>query len=187
MRHNPHRIPPVKLSRCVLYAISLCAIVTAYGQKTADATSIKAQEITPVSTPVQLIPEPETVDTELDSFEAPHLISVGTCTITYYCPCVRCNGNPDQVARDGSRLIPYVTCAVDPEIIPLGSEVQIDFGGGDVQYFRACDTGSAIQKNHIDICVNTHEEALELGVKTAKVTYQMHTQQQKEIQNTESR
>ena len=162
-----------KLSRCVLCAVSIGVILTTYSPKTADAEFLEPANVTPVCTPVQCISKLETIEMEPVSTEnLPDVISVGTCTITYYCPCVRCNGNPDQVARDGSRLIPYVTCAVDPEIIPLGSEVRIDFGGGDVQYFRACDTGSAIQDKRIDICVRTHEEALKLGVKTAKVSYQ---------------
>lgn len=96
---------------------------------------------------------------------------VGTCKVTFYCQCQRCNGNNDKVAKDGSALEPFVTCAVDPSVIPLGSEVFVDFGDGNVWTLEARDTGSAIKGNVIDICVNTHEQALQLGVMKASVSF----------------
>ena len=54
--------------------------------------------------------------------------------------------------------------AVDPDVIPLGSTIIIDG-----QEYLAADTGGAIKGNRIDIAVETHQEALELGTKTAEV------------------
>lgn len=76
--------------------------------------------------------------------EIVEVTNVGTCKITFYCPCEMCNGNADKIAGDGSPLQPFLTCAVDPEVIPLGSDVYIDFGENNVQVLRASDTGSAI-------------------------------------------
>ena len=56
------------------------------------------------------------------------------------------------------------TIAVDPSVIPYGTKVII---GGHV--FTAEDCGGAIKKNHIDVYVNSHEEALALGVTNAEV------------------
>lgn len=82
---------------------------------------------------------------------------VGDFTITYYCPCVKCNGKYTTTAT-GAKFQPYKTIAVDPKVIPLGSLVHIQ----DLTYI-AEDTGGGIKGNRIDICVSTHQEALALG------------------------
>ncbi|WP_164216980.1 3D domain-containing protein [Virgibacillus sp. YIM 98842] len=56
--------------------------------------------------------------------------------------------------------------AVDPDVIPLGSEVYVEGYG----YATAADVGSAIQGNKIDIHVPTKDEAYNWGVRTVDVT-----------------
>ena len=91
-------------------------------------------------------------------------------TITFYC----CEeyphicGTGTGITASGRRVTPYVSCAVDTSIIPLGSTIMIEYNG-EMVYFRADDTGSAIQGNRLDIAVRGHQEALELGVKTADI------------------
>lgn len=51
------------------------------------------------------------------------------------------------------------TIAVDPAVIPLGSEIEIDG-----KSYIAEDTGGAIKGNRIDIFVANHETAHEKGV-----------------------
>lgn len=68
------------------------------------------------------------------------------------------------IANGGTPVIEGQTIAVDPSIIPYGSKVII---GGHV--FTAEDCGGAIKGNHIDIYVNSHEEALALGSSNAAV------------------
>lgn len=51
------------------------------------------------------------------------------------------------------------TIAVDPRVIPLGSTVRIN--GHD---YVAEDVGGAIKGNRIDIYVDHHEMATEMGV-----------------------
>lgn len=109
---------------------------------------------------VQIIPKQATTVKE-----------IGPCKVTFYCPCRKCNGNDDKVARDGSALQPFLNCAVDPAVIPLGSEVFVDFGDGNIWVLKATDTGSAIKGNIIDICVDTHDHALDLGVMQATVSF----------------
>lgn len=57
------------------------------------------------------------------------------------------------------------TVAVDPEIIPLGSQLVIDGVGGYV----AEDTGGLIQSNKIDIYKSSEDECLRLGIRTVTV------------------
>lgn len=87
--------------------------------------------------------------------------------VTYYDPCAKCCGKSDGITASGITATPYVTCAVDPAVIPLGSDVLVDYGDGVLHYFRADDTGVA--GGHIDVCVTTHSEALWLGVDRATV------------------
>lgn len=56
------------------------------------------------------------------------------------------------------------TIAVDPTIIPLGSQVLID---GNI--YIAEDTGGAIQGKIIDLFYNTEQESMVYGVQYHKV------------------
>lgn len=56
--------------------------------------------------------------------------------------------------------------AVDPTVIPLGSEVYVEGYG----YAIAADIGSAIKGNKIDLHVPTTDEAFAWGVRTVDVT-----------------
>ncbi len=55
--------------------------------------------------------------------------------------------------------------AVDPEVIPLGSIVEIEGLGG----FVAADTGGLITGKHIDVLMDSKEEAQKFGIRTLKV------------------
>ena len=90
-------------------------------------------------------------------------------TVTHYDCCIQCCGKIDGITASGMQAAPYVTVAVDPSVIPLGADVLVDYGDGELQYYRADDTGSGVKGNHIDLCVASHEEALRLGRRTATV------------------
>lgn len=89
--------------------------------------------------------------------------------VTHYCCCVECCGKSDGITYSGVKATPGVTVAVDTSIIPLGSDVLVDYGDGEIHYYRADDTGSAIKGNKLDLCVGSHQEAINLGVRTATV------------------
>ena len=92
------------------------------------------------------------------------------CTITFYCneKYPHICGTGDGIAYDGTPALAWATCAVDPDVIPLGSTVMVDLGDGyGLRTLVANDTG--VKGNHLDICVGSHEEALQLGRQTATV------------------
>lgn len=91
-------------------------------------------------------------------------------TITFYCCEERPHicGTGTGITASGRRVTPYVSCAVDPAVIPLGSTIMIAHNG-EMLYLRADDTGPAIRGNRIDLAVQGHQEALSLGVKTADI------------------
>lgn len=92
-------------------------------------------------------------------------------TVTHYDACALCCGKSDGITASGAPAEPYLTCAVDLAVIPLGSVVRLDFGGGDCLRCIAQDTGGAVRGAHIDLCVASHAEALALGVRVADVRW----------------
>lgn len=85
---------------------------------------------------------------------------LGKFKITHYCLCAKCNGNNAGIGASGRKLVPGLSIAVDPRVIPMGSTVYIEGLGTR----RADDTGSAIKSNKIDVCVSSHAEAYRKGV-----------------------
>lgn len=93
------------------------------------------------------------------------------CEVTYYC-CERyehiCGGG-DGLTASGNVVVANYTCAVDPAVIPMGSRVWVDYGDGVMHEYIADDVGGAVNGAHIDIALETHEEALAAGRRTATV------------------
>lgn len=89
--------------------------------------------------------------------------------VTHYDCCLECCGKTDGITASGVRATPGVTVAVDPDVIPMGADVLVDYGDGEIQYYRADDVGGAVKGSHIDLCVQSHDEAVELGRRMATV------------------
>lgn len=60
--------------------------------------------------------------------------------------------------------------AVDPNVIPLGSTVNVSFSDGSSFIAVADDTGGDIKGNRIDILVGTKEEAVKRGRQAVEVS-----------------
>lgn len=88
----------------------------------------------------------------------------GEFTITHYCGCSDCCGKSDCITATGTVATMGRTVSVDPDVIPLGSEVLING-----QVFRAEDTG--VTGNHIDLYIDSHEQALAMGVYKTEVCW----------------
>ncbi|MCR5178878.1 MAG: 3D domain-containing protein [Lachnospiraceae bacterium] len=91
-------------------------------------------------------------------------INVGEYTLTAYCPCELCTGKRDGITYSGTKACQGRTIAVDPALFRMGDQVMID---GHV--FTCEDTGKAIKSTHIDIFMDSHEEALSFGTRKAEV------------------
>ena len=89
------------------------------------------------------------------------LVYLGKFTITHYC----CEKYPHicgigtGITASGEPIQAGVSIGVDPSKIPFGSKVYIEGYGIRISH----DTGGAINGNHIDVAVESHEEALRLG------------------------
>jgi len=90
---------------------------------------------------------------------------VATMSATAYCPCKLCCGPKANGTTKSGMKAGYGVVAVDPKVIPLGTRFYIEGYGPAV----AADIGSAIKGNRIDLCFETHQEALIFGRKKIKV------------------
>ena len=160
-----------------LYA--LCFFLGASLPVKAAESPVQAQEAAPMETHTEaesVVPAPAIEpqeDFENERIEDALLSRssvIDDCTVTFYCAekYPHICGTGDGIAYDGTPVIPWATCAVDPSVIPLGSTVLVDLGDGEgLRTLVANDTG--VKGNHIDISVPTHDEALRLGIQTSTV------------------
>lgn len=91
-------------------------------------------------------------------------LNLGKFKLTYYCSCELCCDVETGITATGAPVVEGRTIAVDPSVIPYGTQIII---GGHI--FTAEDCGGAIKGNRIDVYVNSHQRALELGVNYADV------------------
>lgn len=84
--------------------------------------------------------------------------------MTAYCPCPICCGKSDGITSSGTRAKEKQTIAVDPNVIPIGSQVHLEGLGT----FIAEDTGGAIKGNRIDVYMEDHNQALQFGIQETK-------------------
>lgn len=122
---------------------------------------------------VELLEESE----EETQLELEKMKQIENATVTAYCICKRCCGkDPDHpaygITASGRPAEPFLSVAVDPFLIPLGSTVYMDYGDGYIHQFRADDTGSSVAGAKIDVCYPDHETALLHGVQTARVWWE---------------
>lgn len=94
---------------------------------------------------------------------------------TAYCPCYECCGKyPSNkwynITATGT-VGKVGVIAVDPRVIPLGSQVYIEglYGAKNYGYGSAEDTGGAIKGQIIDLYFNTHRETINWGRQQVKV------------------
>lgn len=120
----------------------------------------------PSAEPVSVTEEP--VVAEQEAQVMPWAKSM-ECKVTFYDCCVKCCGKTNGITASGEKAVPHQTCAVDPKTIPLGTDVFIDYGDGELHKYRANDTGSGIKGARIDVCVGSHAEALKIGTRQATV------------------
>jgi 3D (Asp-Asp-Asp) domain-containing protein len=80
-----------------------------------------------------------------------------------YCPCEQCCGKSDGITATGVKATAGRTIAVDPNYIPYGTKIIIN---GNT--YVAEDCGGNIKGNRIDIYFDSHEEALNFGVRNVQ-------------------
>lgn len=87
----------------------------------------------------------------------------GIYKVTAYCACMQCCGKTNGITASGTHVQANHTIAA-PSTFAFGTKVVIDGITYTVE-----DRGGAIQGNRIDIYMNTHQEALQWGVRYLEV------------------
>ena len=165
----------------VFLILLLCLCSALWGMAAAKAIDgpQETRETVPMETPVEaesaapapaIEPEEDAENEQIEAALLARSYTIERCTVTFYCAerYPHICGTGDGIAYDGTPVLPWATCAVDPSVIPLGSTVLVDLGDGyGLRTLVANDTG--VKGDHIDICVPTHDEALCLGVRTSTV------------------
>ena len=153
---------PIHIAQAASYEI----IPTEAEMATEPTSSNPAKEITPATEPTQNATEPP-----VEAWK-----SLGVYELTAYCSCEICcgkyalnrptdeNGNPIVYTSIGAIAKAGTTIAVDPRVIPYGSEIQIDG-----HTYIAQDTGGAIKGNRIDVYFDDHQDALVFGRQKAEI------------------
>lgn len=156
-------------------SLAAASIVLALAIAKTSAKAAESPQEAPIP-PLAVVSEAaETAPQRAASTQEPNYSRIiENATVTHYCICEKCCGkSPDHpaygITASGREAVPGYSVAVDPILIELGSTLYLDFGDGVLQECRADDTGSSVTGAHIDLCVSNHQEALELGVRTAAV------------------
>ena len=140
------------VKRSVLIAALLVAILGALGIASATEDSGQTPE-TVVVPPVVVMPRDEPQETQ----------ETRTCvfTVTAYCPCEKCCGAyANGYTATGAKATQGVTIAADPDVLPMGTEIELDGHTYTVQ-----DTGGASAGYRLDLYFDSHEDALRWGVR----------------------
>ena len=95
------------------------------------------------------------------------IVYLGEYKFTHYCTEKQAHicGTGTGLTATGTEVTAGRTVAVDPSVIPYGTELYIEGYGWRV----AEDCGGAVNGNHIDIAVETHSRAMSMGTTTGGV------------------
>lgn len=146
----------IELITFLLFAVVLLILAMTV-QTGAEEAAVPAKSI---EMPAEDPQEGAKIDAALDW----HYIE--DCTLTAYCACSECCGKEDGITATGTVAQEGVTIAVDPDVIPLGSWVDVNG-----HQYHAEDVGGGIIGNHIDIYFDSHDQAWDFGRQCADVRW----------------
>lgn len=107
------------------------------------------------------------VNEEKDAKTSENRAYLGTYKTTAYCGCSECCGkwaDEEATTASGEKAVQGVTVAADTDVLPFGTQLEID---GKV--YTVQDTGSAVTGNTIDIYFENHADAVAYGVQEKEV------------------
>ena len=160
--------------------VILAATITAKAIATATEAAAEPQQVTvkletpdiPIAT--QPTPSCDPVPSQVTEPEELPMSYLGEFRITHYCACKKCCGKDPShpaygIIATGTVATEGRTIAVDPSVIPYGSEVVIRYENGVEHTYVSEDCGGAIDGLEVDVFIADHDRARELGVKSGIV------------------
>ena len=146
----------------VFVGFALCAVIFGVGFIIGAATAYNSAPAAPSASVAPAAPQMNYINATQAT--EPTKYRELTVTATAYCACVKCCGKDDGITATGTKAKAGRTIAVDPSVIPYGTEVIING-----HTYIAEDCGGAIKGDKIDVFFDTHEEALKFGRKQLAV------------------
>lgn len=138
---------------------SKALLITALLAATLGSLGIAAATEYSGQTPETVVVPPRVV-LPRDEPQGPQETRTCVFTVTAYCPCEKCCGEyANGYTATGAKATQGVTIAADPDVLPMGTEIELDGHTYTVQ-----DTGGAISGNRLDLYFDSHEDALQWGV-----------------------
>lgn len=140
------------------------------------ACAVEEEEKEPIYYETKIVAEEKEPVVIKLSKPTPQKISLGEFKLTAYCSCVTCceeyalnrpideNGNQIVYTASGNRAVQGVTVAVDPALIPYGTELEINGNK-----YIAHDCGGDIKEKRIDVYFENHQDAWNFGTQYAEV------------------
>lgn len=128
----------------------------------------------PVVQAIPAIPGP-TEEPENERIEAALLSRaqvIEDCTVTWYTAdtCGKQPGDPGYgITASGLPVTEHLTCATDPKVIPMYSDVFVEYADGTIEQLWATDTG--VQGNAVDIYTPDYDYAIQCGRQNLTVWY----------------
>jgi 3D (Asp-Asp-Asp) domain-containing protein len=148
----------------VMYFWAIMIPVSIFYIKEYNAEKEKLQEqLTVCEQDLTKIQEEIKLHEEEHKEEEPKLKSLGKFKITAYCSCSKCCGKSDGITASGAKATAGRTIAA-PSTFKFGTKLIINGHEYTVE-----DRGGAIKGNRIDIYFDSHQEALNFGVKYIEV------------------
>ena len=118
--------------------------------------------VTATETSSEPVEEPEEPENELivcALLDRANVIE--SCEVTWYTEDT-CGKTPDDpaygITRSGLPAVEHLTCAVDPEVIPMYSDVFVEYADGTIEQLWATDTG--VKGNSLDIYTPDYDLSL---------------------------
>ena len=150
------------LSAAILAVLPMVALTTpVHYQEPVAITGELAQPVGPAQCrEAPDIPEDfENEKIEVAMLEYANLIE--DCTVTWYTASIEECGKDDGITYSGMPVVEHLTCAVDRRVIPLYSDVFVEYADGTIEQLWATDTG--VKGNHIDIYTPDYDYAIQCG------------------------
>lgn len=159
----------------VFLILLLCLCSALWGMAAAKAIDgpQETREAEPMETPAEaesVVPAPAIEpqeDAENEQIEAALLArshKIDNCTVTWYTAdtCGKKPGDPAYgITASGLPVVEHLTVAVDRSVIPLYSDVFVQYADGTIEQLWATDTG--VNGNHIDIYTPDYDYAIQMG------------------------
>ena len=159
----------------VFLILLLCLCSALLGMAAAKAIDgpQETRETVPMETPAEAesaAPAPAIEpqeDAENEQIEAALLArshKIDNCTVTWYTAdtCGKKPGDPAYgITASGLPVVEHLTVAVDRSVIPLYSDVFVQYADGTIEQLWATDTG--VNGNHIDIYTPDYDYAIQMG------------------------